>query len=216
MVDSSIKEAVFLWPYIDTGTENFEPLRDARVCRIPGAQNVDYKFQAQTFGQEGAEEHKHTTVGGITTNSKEQFIIGDNSGGSPNIKVFDINGRFLYSLSLFCFTANESTHVCEIKDVASDQDDSIYVLTELRHKSYISGVCVFDKDNCQRQCFYLKDGLGGLALSVEESSKRVFVSCCIWKDSKDAMYVYENNRAFVCSFVMKGQLPETLDIISDI
>ena len=224
MVDSSIKEAVFMWPYIDTGTETFEPLRDARVCRILGAQDVDYKFQAQTFGQKGAEEHKLTKVGGITTNSKEEFIIGDNSGGSPNIKVFDSNGRFLYSLSLFCCTTYKSTHVWEVKDVATDQDDSIYVLTDLLNKrrdgfdDFIrSGVCVLDKDNCQRQCFYLRDRFRGFALTVEESSKRVFVANAIWSsDGKNnGLDVYENNGAFVCNFDMEGDLPTTLDITSD-
>ena len=224
MVDSSIKEAVFMWPYVDTGKETFEPLRDARVCRILGAQDVDYKFQAQTFGQEGAGEHKLTRVGGITTNSKEEFIIGDNSGGSPNIKVFDSNGKFLYSLSLFCCTTYKSTHVWEIKDVATDQDDSIYVLTQLLNKSrdhfddFIrSGVCVLDKDNCLRQCFYLRDGLKGLALTVEESSKRIFVANAIWSsDGKNnGVDVYENNGAFVCNFDMEGDRPKTLDITSD-
>jgi len=218
MVDSSIKEGAFMWPYIDIGTETVEPLRDGGVCSILGAQDVDYKFQAQTFGQEGAEEHKLKSVRGISTNSKEEFIIGDNSGGSPNIKVFDSNGKLLYSL--FCLIAKESTNKCRILDVATDQDDSVYVLIDLQKSRFdpsISGVCVFDKNNYQSQCFQLRERFSGSALTVEGSSKSVFVSSSIWSSNgTSTVEAYnKNNGGFICKFVVEEQWPGILDIISD-
>ena len=122
--------------------------------------------------------------------------------------------------SLFCSIANESTNDCRILDVATDQDDSVYVLINLQKSRYgpsISGVWVFDKDNCQSQCFQLRDGFSGFALTVEGSSKRVFVSSSFWSSNgTNAVEVYnKNNGAFICKFVVEEQWPGIQDIISD-
>lgn len=64
-----------------------------------------------------------------------------------------------------------------ICDVATDQNDNVYVLVTLEKKAteLVRGVYVFDQDNNLRHRFSLSARFRGYALTVEESSKTVFV-----------------------------------------
>ena len=160
------------WPCIDTGIQKIEPLRDVRISRYLGAEITDITVKVLSFGQGGAKEHKLNDVEGISTNSKEHVIVGDNGSIDRSVKVFDADGKFI--LSLFCFGGDECAKACEILDVATDQDDNVYVLADLLYKRgrLVCGLCVFDKDYCQSHCFDLRDSFKGWALSVEETNKR--------------------------------------------
>ena len=120
-----------------------DPFRDARVTRIPGAQKKDFNVQAQSFGQEGDEERKLKTVSGLSSNSKGHFIVGDNE--DCIVRIFDRNGKFLDSL--FSLNRDENTNVHGICDVATDQNDNVYVLVTLEKKAteLVRGVYVFDQ-----------------------------------------------------------------------
>ena len=72
-----------------------------------------------SFGQEGKEEHTLKSPQSITTKSKGQFIVADNSA----IKVFDCSGKFMFSL-FFVFDG--------IRDVATDREDNVYAMTSFR------------------------------------------------------------------------------------
>ena len=167
-----------IWPSINVGAEKID-FRDVRLTRILGEQHTDYSFQTWTFGQEGDEKHKLIlTVSGISSNSKKQFMVADNK--DCIVKVFDSNGKFLHSL--FCPGADGSTSVCGICDIATDQNDNVYVLVTLEKKAteLVRGVCMFAKDNSLCHWFALRAGFRGYVLTVEESSSRLCVLGAYW------------------------------------
>ena len=199
------------WPCINTGIQKIEPLRDVRISRYLEAEATDINVKVLSFGQGGAEEHKLNDVEGISTNSKEHVIVGDNGSIDRNVKVFDVDGKFM--LSLFCFGGDQCTKACEILDVATDQDDNVYVLADLLYKSgkLVCGVCVFDKDYCESHCFDLRDNFKGWALSVEETNKRIFV-LGFHQEVGCSVEVYESGGFFICNFVVPRAHPSISDI----
>ena len=220
MVGSENK-VLFIWPWIDVGAEKVDPFRDARVTTILGVQHTDCNFCAWSFGREGYdEEHKLKTVSGISANSKEQFIVGDNE--DCTVKVFDHEGKFLHSL--FRPGRDGNSKVYGICDVATDKNDNVYVLATLQKEAteLVRGVCVFDEDNNFHHSFALRAGFRGYALTFEESSKRVVVLGAYWtpnweNDSFDcnhrcAVEVYEINGDILTSFVIQGTIFSVLDI----
>ena len=63
----------------------------------------------------------------IATNSDGQFIVADD--GDKTIKVFDSNGNFLLS---FKTRINDVGEGVTISDVATDENNNIYVLESLK------------------------------------------------------------------------------------
>ena len=60
---------------------------------------------------------------------------------------------------------------------------------------------MFDKDSCQQNLFDLRKKFKYCALTVEESSKRIFVLGFCWNDHTEyALGVHDNNGAFISSF----------------
>ena len=153
-----------IWPTIDVGAENVHPLRDARVAKY-------YQRHAQYTGSYpiqwsfGADILKSTR--GICSNTKGQFIVGDSV--DHNVKVFASDGNFLQALHFEGPTL--------IYDVATDQEDSVYVLCRSRKQSgrLTDQVCIFDKDSNKHRYFAVAlESLTCLTV-VEEESKKVCV-----------------------------------------
>lgn len=69
-----------------------------------------------SFGQEDVELKDRW---GITTNFREQFIIGDH--GDSNVKVFDSSHKFMADFCPPTESVNEKSY---IRDVATDKNDT--------------------------------------------------------------------------------------------
>ena len=109
-----------------------------------------------TFGQEGKDEHRVKSPQSITTNSKGQFIVADNSAN----KVFDCSGKFMFSL----FSVFDG-----IRDVATDREDNVYAMTAS------SKVIVFGKEGKRKRSFGLRRiGCTGISVTMT-GNRRVFV-----------------------------------------
>lgn len=110
----------------------------------------------RSFGQKGEEDHRLKRPHGITTNSKSQFIVADNSA----IKMFDCSGKFMLSLS---------SVFDGIGDVATDRDDNIYAMT------FSSLIIVFDKEGKLDRFFGVRPiEYRGISVTVNGNQK-VFV-----------------------------------------
>ena len=124
-VTQTVGKDVGLWslPAVDIGERRVDPLRDERVAKVLSKQGMEHCLVTWSFGQEGKEEHKLKDPTGIATNSSGQFIVGDY--GANDVKVFDPSGQFIQHLSL----PNDDVKTkLDIRDVATDNKDNIYVL----------------------------------------------------------------------------------------
>ncbi|XP_078378074.1 uncharacterized protein LOC144661251 isoform X1 [Oculina patagonica] len=121
----------FIWPAVDIGEEKVDPLRDERLTKVLRKQGMEHCCVTPwSFGQEGEEEHKLKQSCGIATNSSGQFIVGDCEDDleDGNVKVFDSTGTFM---SLFSLPKDDVHTKLHVLDVATDMNDSIYVLVGL-------------------------------------------------------------------------------------
>ena len=117
---------LWVWPFVDTGEDKIDPLRDARINSVLQKQGMGYCCVTPwSFGQEGIEEHKLKVPIGFASSTHGEFIIADSK--ERNVKVFDASGKFLYAFHHP--NDSESTQV-HLYDVATDKEDNIYVLYE--------------------------------------------------------------------------------------
>ena len=157
VADGVLSRELDAWPCVNIGQQQVNPLADQGNFT-----NVIYsRVLPWPFGQDGKEEHKLKRPQSITTNSNAQFIVADDN----TVKVFDCNGKFLFS---FC----HETELKDIKDVATDQDDNVFVLTSSPK------VTVFDKKGHMHQSFAVMSGSEGISVAVN-GNQRVFVLCRI-------------------------------------
>ena len=117
MVGFGVKE----WPYVDTGKEKIDPIRDERLTKLLRKQGMEHCFvKPWSFGQNGEEEQRVRSPVGIATNTREHFIVADD--GDKSVKVFESNGNFLRSVSLQSDDAgNTELHIL---DIATDEYDN--------------------------------------------------------------------------------------------
>ncbi|XP_078378079.1 uncharacterized protein LOC144661252 isoform X2 [Oculina patagonica] len=118
-------------PAVDIREGKVDPLCDERVTKDLRKQGMELCCVTETpwsFGHEGEEEHKLKYPSGIATNSSRQFIVADS--GDCNVKVFDSTGTFM---SLFSLPKDDVGTKSYILDVATDMNDNIYVLVELKN-----------------------------------------------------------------------------------
>lgn len=178
VVDGVLSGELDEWPCVNIGEKEVNPL-------IRLDEDTVLRW---SFGQEGEEEHKLTRPQSITTNSEGQFIVADNN----SIKVFDCSGKFLFS---FC----PRTELKDIKDVATDRDDNVFVLT------ISSKVIVFDKEGHMRHSFDVWPASEGISVTVNEN-RRVFVLLKNLKSTYEDSYTVEVREAdgqYVNSFSLK-------------
>ena len=184
-----------VWPLIDVGAESIHPLRDPRVTEI-NQQSTPYIGYYPMQWSFGADILK--SASGICTNTKDQFLVGDNQ--EKNIKVFDSDGNFLRNL--------EVQSSANIYDVETDQDDNIYVL--LVGKSEYK-VDIFNEHNKVYRGFVV-NGLQPfrLYIVVEKNSYRVWVLGMQEESWDYVVNVYEDDGTFVRSFPLVYQLKDEL------
>ena len=177
-----------VWPLIDVGAESIHPLREPILAEInqESAQYVGYYPTQWSFGA-----HILKSARGVCTNTKDQFIIGDPDDNK--IKVFDSDGNFLRALEV------ESS--ANLRDVATDEDDNVYVLYRARSGQYQYHISIFDEYNNMHRCFVI-DLLEAFRLTVvEKNSKQVLVlGKRKGSNSNFVVNVYEDNGTFIRSF----------------
>ena len=117
-----------VWPFVDTGEDKVDPLRDGRISKVLHKVNMDHCSLLWSFGQEGEEEHKLKYPSGIATNHRGQFLIADD--GDKTVKVFDSNGKFDFRFYPQTDDADTELKICDV--ATAGEDDKIYLLVGLR------------------------------------------------------------------------------------
>ena len=121
------EEPFWMWPAVDTGEGKLDPLRDGRITEVLSTQGMEHCCVAPwSLGLECKEEHKLKVPVAVAINSSGQCIVAD--FGDSSVKVFDTRGNFIDE---FSFPADGVTQMRRVFDVASDMNDSFYVLVEL-------------------------------------------------------------------------------------
>ena len=118
-----------VWPFVDTGQDKVDPLRDGRISKVLHKVNMEHCCLLWSFGQEGKEKHRLRSAFGIATNIKGQFLIADSNNWYKAVKVFDSNGKcdFWFNPQ----TDSDTDTKLHILDVAAGEDEKIYLLVEL-------------------------------------------------------------------------------------
>ena len=184
-------------PYIETGKEKVDPLRNERVLEVLAKQGKEHCCVTPwSLGQEGEEEHKLKEPRGIATNHRGQFLIADD--GDKTVKVFDSNGKFDFR---FNPQTDDTDTKLDILDVATaGQDDKIYLLVRLEKpgaKKLEREVLVFNKTADLQHKFPVRSGYWG-RLTVSSGKQRGRI---LLLTGDDDVHVYEEpSGEFVCSF----------------
>ena len=194
---------VWVWPYVDTGEDKVDPLRDGRIRNVIRKVNMEHCCVTPwSFGQDGEEEHKLKRPYGIATNTRGQFLVADN--GDKTVKVFESSGKFYFSF--YPQTDDADTKLVFIYDITTeDVDDKICLLVELnKHGVEKWEVQIFNKIADLQHKFLVRRGKwdwGRVALS----SSKVLVLV------DDVIDVHEQEGKFVCSFA-QGDFKLATDI----
>ena len=185
------------WPCVTTKksralrvVERVDPLRDSRVANVLRDLRMEHCcVRPWSFGLEGEESNRLKDPRGIVASTDGKFIIADR--GDRNVKVFDRCGKFEYSFSPL--PVDEHTDI-EVRDLAIDRNDCLYVLVRVRDSAGAeeSRVCMFKKSD-GRHHFLLRKAFSGCNLTVN-ANKNVLVT-----DSRQTIEVYKPDGQFIRS-----------------
>ena len=189
-------------PYIETGKEKVDPLRNERVVEVLAKQGKEHRCDTPwSFAQEGEEEHKLKDPFRIATNHRGQFLIADN--GDKTVKVFDSNGKFDFR---FNPQTDDADTELDILDVATaGEDDRIYLLVRLKKpgaEEWENEVQVFNKTGDLQHKFPVRrSGYWVNRLTVTSGKKRGKI-LLLTEDllTGDLVDIHEPSGEFVCSF----------------
>ena len=187
---------VWFWPYVDTGEEKVDPLRDGRISKVLHKVNMEHCWVTPwSFGLDGEEEHKLKNPCGIATNTTGQFLIADD--GDKTVKVFDSNGKFDFR---FNPQTDDADTKLDMLDVAtSGEDDRIYLLVRLKKpgaEEWENEVQVFNKTGDLQHKFPVRSGDWDSRLTVSSGKKRGKILLL----TRDVVDIHEPSGEFVCSF----------------
>ena len=185
-------------PYVETGKEKVDPLRNERVAKALTKQGKEHCCLLWSFGQEGEKEHKLKRPVGIATNTKGQYLIADN--GDETVKVFDSNGKFYFR---FNPQTDDTDTKLDILDVATAcEDDKTFLLVRLKTpgaEEWENEVQVFNKTADLQHKFPVRRG--GWRLTVSSGKQRGKILLLTRNvDLADVVDVHEPNGEFVCRF----------------
>ena len=191
---------VLVWPFVDTGEDKVDPLRDRRISKVLHKVNMEHCFVSPwSFGHEGDEEHKLKNPRGIATNHRGQFLIADN--GDKTVKVFDSNGKFDFRFDPQ--TDNADTKLVILDVATAGEDDRIYLLVRLEKpgaEEWEKEVQVFNKTGDLQHKFPVRRGDWG-RLTVTSGKQRGKI-LLLTRDllRRDLVDVHEASGEFVCIF----------------
>ena len=181
-------------PYVETGKEKVDPLRDERVVKALKKQGNEHCCLLWSFCQEVEEKHKLKGPFGIATNTKGQFLVADSGGRS--VKVLDSNGKIDFR---FNPQTDDADAVLLVLDVAiADEDDQICLLVTLEKPwaELESEVQVFNKTADLQHKFPVRSGDWVSRLTVSSGKQRGKILLL----TDDVVDVHEPSGEFVCSF----------------
>lgn len=203
------------WPCVNTKRrrafgvgEEVDPLRDSRVANVLRELKMEhFCVTPWSFGQMGKEENRLKDPRGIVTSTEGEFIIADR--GDHNVKVFDRDGKFEHSFCPF-LPMQESMNI-EVRDLAIDRNDCLYVLVRVQDSAEAleTRVCMLEKSekrNLSRTSFLLRKGFSGCNLTVSDN-KNVLVT-----DSRETIDVYEPNGQLIRSIAAGKPKPNVFVI----
>ena len=187
-------------PYVETGKEEVDPLRNERVVKTLTKQGNEHCCLLRSFGQEGEEEHKLKEPRGIATNAKGEFLIADD--WDQTVKVFDSNGKFDFR---FNPQTDDAVTKLVILDVATaGEDHKIYLLVRLRKpgaEEWEREVQVFNKTaDLQHKFPVRRGGWNRLTVSSGKQRGKIILLTHDYATYADVVHVYEPSGEFVSSF----------------
>ena len=125
---------VLVWPYVDIGEDQVDPLRDVRVLQmLEKSEKVDMEHYRITPGL------SFNTPTGIycATNTVGQFLIAEKRGGT--VYVVDKNGMFQFWFRPQTDDVETKSQICDL--VTEDVSEKIYLLIHLYNR----------KERCKEQ-----------------------------------------------------------------
>ena len=137
---------VLVWPYVDIGEDQVDPLRDERVLQVLERVNMEHCcITAQvrwSFNVACSTGFWH-----MATNTLGQFLIAEHQ--TETVHVYNNNGIFQYSFNPQTFRRDNITQIKIADLVTEDVSEKIYLLVEMfrESRSYLDG------DNCEVQVF---------------------------------------------------------------
>ena len=198
-------------PYVETGKENVDPLRNERVVKALKKQGNEHCCLLWSFGQEGEEKHKLKEPRGIATNTKGQFLVADD--GDKTVKVFDSIGKF--DFMFYPQTGDAEISLLEIWDVATaGKDDKIFLRVNLVNSAGANekAVQVFNKTADPQHKFPVRDGVFVSRLTVSSGKQRGKILLLTRWLADNVVDVHEPSGELDCSFgerVFKGAVDIT-------
>ena len=197
-----VKELFPKWLMIDTGEEEVDLLRDARVREILCKQGMENCSVPWILGHDGEKKQRLRKPSDIAINSSRQYIL---AYVDFTIKVFDNSGKFVQGFRLPPLI-DDSGKQLSIKPwvvrLATDMNDNIYVLVSEESRVGSYWIFKFNKTADQHHKFRVERisfDFELCKLSVSDSGKVV-----VLKGDSSKKYwivdVYETNGQLVCSF----------------
>ena len=121
---------VLKWPYVDTGEDQVDPLRDVRVLQVlEKSEKVDMEHYRITPGRSFDVTSR---ILGIATNTLGQFLITVEMG--KTVHVYDDNGMFQFSFNPQTDDAKTEIIIADL--VTEDVSEKIYLLIGLYNEGY--------------------------------------------------------------------------------
>ena len=202
-------------PLIDNGKEKIDPLQDHRVADIlRGLEMPHYSVTPLTLGKMD-DKNMPKIPQGIAADSQGHFIVGDECDRS--VKIFDRDGNFQYNLG--SLPMDDEKAMASIGDVATDGEDSVYVLVELQQRLGTTRfkICVFDKQGSMNHDFFLREETAEVLRVTVNNYKDVLVLAdSSEKEKRSVVEVYESDGHFKRSFGEKTlHCAENICVTSD-
>ena len=180
---------VLVWPYVDIGEDQVDPLRDVRVLQmLEKSEKVDMEHY-----RIAPELSFDVTMAGIVfaTNTVGQFLFAEKGGRT--VHVFDKNGTFEFSFNPQTDDAKIEILIADL--VTEDVSEKIYLLIELYNKGgWEREVQVLNKTADLQYKFPVKGGrIRSSHRLIVSGSKLVILAKC-------EAHVYNQNGEFERSF----------------
>ena len=180
---------VLVWPSVDIGEDQVDPLRDVRVLQmLEKSEKVDMEHYRITPGLSF-----DVTMAGIVfaTNTVGQFLFAEKGGRT--VHVFDKNGTFEFSFNPQTDDAKIEILIADL--VTEDVSEKIYLLIELYNKgAWEREVQVLNKTADLQYKFPVKGGrIRSSHRLIVSGSKLVILAKC-------EAHVYNQNGEFERSF----------------